>query len=178
MLIVLVDGVNSATIKVDSHWLKNPLEVFLADTRLSLLSLFCLAMRQSRLIIDTPRFWQKIRVGDKRNDATRKINEKSKKSPPLKKQLSPWNGSHTVITENAEHWIWFEVKFLTLCNIRYTIHQKFTSNTHLHAIIRPHSYFWHWVFDVQFARGYSYVEFDVLHFQWFLSMRLECTWKV
>ena len=51
--------------------------------------------------------------------------------------------SHTVITENAEHRIWFEVKFLTLCNVRYTIHQKFTSNTHLHAIIRPHFYFRH-----------------------------------
>ena len=60
--------------------------------------------------------------------------------------------SHTGITENAEHRILFEVKFSTLCNDRYTIHRKLTSNTHLHAIIRPHFYFRHYVFDVQFPR--------------------------
>ena len=30
-----------------------------------------------------------------------------------------------------------DIKFLTLCNLRYTKHQKFKSNTHLHAITRP-----------------------------------------
>ena len=25
----------------------------------------------------------------------------------------------------------------TLCNLRYTLHKNFTSNTHLHAIMRP-----------------------------------------
>ena len=81
----------------------------------------------------------------------------------VKYELISW--SHTVITENAEHRILFEVKFLTLCNVRYTIHRKFSSNTHMHANLRPHFYFRHWVFDVQFARGYSNVKFDVLHFQ-------------
>ena len=34
----------------------------------------------------------------------------------------------------------------------HTTHQNFTSNIHLHAIIRPHFYFRRWVFDV-FLRG-------------------------
>ena len=61
----------------------------------------------------------------------------------LFKHQAWYGGSHTVITENAEHRILYEVKFLTLCNVRYTIHRKFTSNTHLHAILRPHFYFQH-----------------------------------
>ena len=31
----------------------------------------------------------------------------------------------------------FGIKFLTLSNLRYTMHQNFTSNTHLHTVIRP-----------------------------------------
>ena len=59
----------------------------------------------------------------------------------------------------------FDIKFSTFCNHRCTIHRNLTSNTHLHAIIRPHFYFRHYVFDVHFAKGYSNVEFDVMYFQ-------------
>ena len=41
------------------------------------------------------------------------------------------------IVETTEGWFLY-IKFSTLCNLRWTIHQNLTLNTHLHAIIRPH----------------------------------------
>ena len=64
----------------------------------------------------------------------------------------------------------FDIKFSTLCNHRCSIHRNRTSNT-------PHFYFRHYVFDVHFAKGYSNVEFDVMYFQWFLSMRFCSRWS-
>ena len=43
------------------------------------------------------------------------------------------------------------------------MHLNLMLNTHLHIIVRTHNNYWQWVFDTQFARGYSNVEFDVMY---------------
>ena len=43
--------------------------------------------------------------------------------------------------------------------------QNLTSNTHEHAIIRPHLKFLTFGFDVHFTRGNSKVKFDIMYFQ-------------
>ena len=45
---------------------------------------------------------------------------------------------HLSITESAECQIEIDVSFTTLMYPRSTIHRNPTSNTHLHANIRPH----------------------------------------
>ena len=73
----------------------------------------------------------------------------------------------TVITESAVHRIWLRCIFF---NVTIPLVNN-TSNTHLHAIIRPWIWFWCNCLSMFFVNRYIEVKFDVRYFQWYLSSR-------